>query len=58
MVNGDTEIGVVILVIFVIGVVGSFFLIGVPVALGAWIWGMIDGYTGAQRWNARHGILS
>jgi hypothetical protein len=24
----------------------------------AWIWGLVDAYQGAQRWNARHGILS
>jgi len=21
-------------------------------------WGMVDAYQGAQRWNARHGIIS
>ena len=58
MMNGDVGIGVAILVIFIIGVGGSFFLIGLPVALGAWIWGLIDAYMGAQRWNRTHGILS
>jgi hypothetical protein len=58
MVNGDTQTGVIILVVYIVGVVGSFFLIGLPVALGAWIWGLIDAYQGAVRWNARYGIRS
>jgi hypothetical protein len=33
-------------------------LIGFILVIGAWIWGMIDAYQGAQRWNARHGIIS
>ena len=32
------------------------FLVGL-VALGAWIWGLIDAYKGAQAYNARHGLL-
>ena len=56
MINGDTNRGIIILVIYIAGIVGSFILIGIPVAIGAWIWGMIDAYQGAQRYNARHGI--
>src|ERR1700687_1002272 len=33
-------------------------IVGVPLGLGMWIWGMIDAYQGAQRWNRRHGIIS
>ena len=58
MLNGDVGKGVAFLIVFLVGVGASFFLIGLPVALGAWIWGMIDAYQGAQRWNALHGILS
>ena len=58
MVNGDTQTGVIILVIWLVGIVTSFFLIGFALILGAWIWGMIDAYQGAQRWNARYGIRS
>jgi len=58
MVNGDTQTGVIILVVYLVGIFASFFLIGIPVMLGAWIWGMIDAYQGAQRWNARYGIRS
>ena len=41
-----------------LGVILSFFLIGIPVVIGAWIWGMVDGYLSAQRWNQEHGIVS
>lgn len=58
MINGDTGTGVAILVLYVIGVALSFVLIGIPLAIGVWIWGLIDAYQGAQRWNARHGIIS
>jgi TM2 domain-containing membrane protein YozV len=39
----------------------AVFLIGflfLPVCFVVWIWGMVDAYQGAQRWNARHGIIS
>jgi TM2 domain-containing membrane protein YozV len=58
MINGDTGTGIAILVLYVLGVVLAFFLIGIPLLLGAWIWGLIDAYQGAQRWNAAHGIIS
>src|ERR1043165_3665602 len=44
LINGDTTTGVIILVLGIVGIVASFFLIGLPVAIGAWIWGMIDAY--------------
>jgi TM2 domain-containing membrane protein YozV len=58
MINGDVGTGVAILVLYVVGWVLVISLIGIPIALGAWIWGMVDAYRGAQRWNARHGIIS
>jgi TM2 domain-containing membrane protein YozV len=58
MINGDTGTGVVILVLYVVGILASFILIGIPIFIGAWIWGLIDAYQGAQRWNAAHGIIS
>jgi TM2 domain-containing membrane protein YozV len=58
MVNGNVGRGVLILVLYVVGWVLSFLLIGVPVLIGAWIWGLVDGYTSAQRWNREHGIIS
>jgi hypothetical protein len=37
MVNGDTNTGILILVLYVVSVALSFFLIGLPFALGLWI---------------------
>jgi TM2 domain-containing membrane protein YozV len=58
MINGDVGTGVAILLLYIVGWALAIFLIGIPLAIGAWIWGLIDAYQGAQRWNARHGILS
>jgi TM2 domain-containing membrane protein YozV len=58
MVNGDVGTGVAILVLYIVGIFLVIFLIGIPLLIAAWIWGLIDAYQGAQRWNARHGILS
>jgi len=33
-------------------------VVGIPLGLGMFIWGLIDAYQGAQRWNRRHGIIS
>ena len=58
MINGDVGIGVGILVLWIVGIFTAFFIVGIFLILGAWIWGMIDAYQGAQRWNRAHGILS
>lgn len=58
MVNGDGARGGIILGVYVIGWFLAFFLIGIPVLIGAWIWGLVDGYLSAQRWNLAHGIVS
>ena len=58
MINGDVTTGVIILVLFIVGIVTTVFFVGVFLILGAWIWGMIDAYQGAVRWNRAHGILS
>jgi TM2 domain-containing membrane protein YozV len=58
MINNRVGIGIGILCLYAFGLILSFFLIGVPIALGAWIWGMVDGYQSAQAWNRAHGIIS
>lgn len=58
MINGEAGKGIGLLCLYILGLILSFLLIGIPIALGAWIWGMVDGYQGAQRWNYRHGIMS
>ena len=58
MVADNVGTGVLILVLYFVSVVASFFIIGVPFAIGIWIWGMVDAYKSAQKWNAAHGIIS
>ena len=54
--NGETNKGVGILVGYVVGWVLTIILIGFLIALGFWIWGMVDAYNGAKEYNARHGM--
>jgi TM2 domain-containing membrane protein YozV len=58
MINNRVGIGILILGIYALGFILAFFIIGVPIAIGAWIWGMVDGYQAAQAWNRAHGIIS
>lgn len=58
IVNGSTGRGVTILGLYVLGWILAFFLIGIPILVGAWIWGLADGYLSAQRWNQAHDIVS
>ncbi|MEP6817300.1 MAG: DUF2510 domain-containing protein [Marmoricola sp.] len=58
MINGEVGKGAAILLGYFLSWVLTLILIGFFGVLGFWIWGMVDGYTGAQKWNARHGILS
>ncbi len=58
MINGDVGTGITILVIWLISFPLMFFFIGFFTLIGAFIWGLVDAYQGARRWNARHGIIS
>lgn len=58
MINGETGKGAGILVGYIACLVGSVLLFPLLVAAGLWVWGMVDAYQGAQRWNAQHGIMS
>ena len=58
MVNGNAGTGVAILVLNIIGWILAIVLIGIPLAIGTWIWGLVDAYKSAQRWNRAHGIIS
>jgi TM2 domain-containing membrane protein YozV len=58
MINGDVGLGIVILICYFIAWFFSFFLIGIPFVIGFWVFGMVNAYQGAQKWNAAHGILS
>jgi TM2 domain-containing membrane protein YozV len=58
MVNGNVGTGVTILLLNIVGLVLSIVLIGIPLLIGTWIWGLVDAYRSAQQWNAEHGIIS
>lgn len=54
--NGQPGKGIGILVGYLFGVVLSIVLIGIPIMIGFWVWGMVDAYNGAKDHNARHGL--
>jgi TM2 domain-containing membrane protein YozV len=65
IINGEGGKGAVMLVSYIVLQflfwLTIWFLLGLvflPFILGLWVWGMYDGYEGARRWNARHGIVS
>ena len=58
MVNDNVGVGVAILVLNIIGWILAIVLIGIPLAIGTWIWGLVDAHQSAQRWNRAHGIIS
>jgi TM2 domain-containing membrane protein YozV len=58
MVNGSVGRGAIILGVYALGWILTLFLIGIPILIGAWIWGLADGYLSAQRWNQARGIVS
>lgn len=58
MINGDVGKGLLLLLGFIVSTVLTIIIVGFVGMLIFWIWGMVDGYRGAQRWNLRHGIVS
>ena len=58
IVNGDTARGAIILGLYVFGWILTIILIGFPILIGAWVWGLVDGYLSAKRWNTAHGVLA
>ena len=58
LINGQVGKGIAMFAAYLISLALLFVLIGFVLAPAIWIWSMVDGYTGARQWNARHGILS
>lgn len=58
MYAGNTGKGVAILVTWLVGCLLTLVVIGFPIVLVAWIWGMVDGNSSAVNWNRQHGIIS
>jgi TM2 domain-containing membrane protein YozV len=57
LVNGSVGMGLIILGASVLSSLLCLILIGFPMLFGVWVWGMIDGYMSAERWNRAHGII-
>ena len=58
LINGEAAKGILMFLGYAFSFVLMFVLIGFLTAPAIWIWGMIDAYTGAQRWNLQRGIIS
>lgn len=58
LINGNGGMAAIFFVVWLVSWLLVFVLIGIPMVFGVWIWSMVDAYTGAQKWNARHGIIS
>ena len=56
MLNGEVGKGIGILVGYFACLFLFFLIVPLLVAVGLWVWGMVDAYQGAQQWNRRHGI--
>lgn len=58
LMNGDTTKGILMFVGYALSFLLMLVLIGFLTAPAIWIWGMIDAYQSAQRWNLQRGIVS
>lgn len=58
LMNGNVGKGIGIFIGYFISWILTLVLIGLFGVFGFWVWGMVDAYQGAKRWNAAHGILS
>lgn len=58
LMNGDTSKGIIMFLGYLFSFLLMFVLIGFLTAPAIWIWGMIDAYQSAQRWNLQRGIVS
>lgn len=56
--SGSTVTGTIILVGWLVSIPLMLVCIGFFSYFGFWIWGMIDAYSSAQRWNRERGIIS
>jgi TM2 domain-containing membrane protein YozV len=58
MINGDVGTGIAILALWLVSFLLMFVFVGFFTVVVAFVWGLVDAYQGARRWNARHGIIS
>jgi len=43
IIGGKTKSGVIQLILFIVGIPLSFLLIGIPLVIAMWIWGIVTG---------------
>lgn len=58
MMNGDAGKGIGILLGYIVSWFLVIIFIGFIGIFGFWVWGLVDAYQGARKWNAAHGIIS
>jgi TM2 domain-containing membrane protein YozV len=58
MMNGEVGKGIAIFIGYFLCWIFFWLLVPLFIALVLWIWGLVDAYQGAQRWNQAHGIIS
>jgi len=58
MTSGESSVGVVILVCWLMSCVLTLALIGIVLIPVVWVWGMVHAHGAARRWNYKHGIIS
>ena len=58
LINGQVGKGIAMFAAYLVSLVLLFVFIGFVLVPAIWIWSMVDAYSGAKQWNARHGILS
>ena len=58
LVNGQAAKGILVFVMWVLSLASILVLVGFLLAPVVWVWSMVDAYSDARRWNARHGVVS
>ncbi|HET7277014.1 MAG TPA: hypothetical protein VFJ22_02970 [Dermatophilaceae bacterium] len=58
LIIGRAGWGIAILVAYVLAWVSMLAVVGLLLVPLVWVWGMLDAYLGAQKWNREHGIVS
>ncbi len=58
LINGQVGKGIAMFVAYLVSIALLFVFIGFLLVPAIWIWSMVDAYSGAKQWNARHGILA
>lgn len=58
MISGQSAIGTVILIAYLLGWVLTLVLVGFVIVPAAWVFGLVHAYQSAQRWNRDRGFTS